>query len=322
MGPDGDIEVDGPGPHMIAGEEKYARSRTFIHATVDNNPYLMATGYIAMLDTSIKDPRERDMLRYGRFEGALQDRAGQLIPTDWIRKAQDRWKSTPPPEVPMCSISLDPAGGGPDNNVIVWRHDGWFSPLIVVPGKEMDDGGELAGLLLKHRKDGAVIVIDMGGGYGRSCYDVLNKNMGPHYIRKFVGAEAATARSPDGVTRLKNKRAQAYVKLRDALDPQQHGGSPIMLPPDTDLLADLAAVTFEEDAQTGAWKLGSKDKIREQLGRSPDRGDAVVMCWYYGEKGLFNLANYGINVKDGLRNLMGRGVNVILGHQEKRRPRR
>jgi hypothetical protein len=35
-----DREVDGPGPHMIDGEAVYARSRTFIRATLSDNPDL------------------------------------------------------------------------------------------------------------------------------------------------------------------------------------------------------------------------------------------------------------------------------------------
>src|SRR3954447_14295968 len=35
-----DQEVDGPGPHIMDGEPIYARSRTFIRATLSDNPDL------------------------------------------------------------------------------------------------------------------------------------------------------------------------------------------------------------------------------------------------------------------------------------------
>jgi len=70
--------------------------------------------------------------------------------------------------------------------------------------------------------------------------------------------------------------------MREALDPEQDGGSPIALPPDPVLAADLAAPR---------WRLGlrgieieSKDDIRDRIGRSPDRGDAVVMCLAEGQQ--------------------------------------
>ena len=44
-----DREVDGPGPHMIDGEPVCARSRTFIRATLSDNPDLARTGYASVL---------------------------------------------------------------------------------------------------------------------------------------------------------------------------------------------------------------------------------------------------------------------------------
>ena len=47
-----DREVDGPGPHMIDGEHVYARSRTFIRATLSDNPDLAQTNYASVLAKS------------------------------------------------------------------------------------------------------------------------------------------------------------------------------------------------------------------------------------------------------------------------------
>jgi hypothetical protein len=44
-----DREVDGLGPHIICGEPVYARSRTFIRATLSDNPDLARTGYASVL---------------------------------------------------------------------------------------------------------------------------------------------------------------------------------------------------------------------------------------------------------------------------------
>ena len=50
-----DREVDGPGPHMIDGEPVYARSRTFIRATLSDNPDLARTNYASVLAVSRKN---------------------------------------------------------------------------------------------------------------------------------------------------------------------------------------------------------------------------------------------------------------------------
>lgn len=98
----------------------------------------------------------------------------------------------------------------------------------------------------------------------------------------YKGAEGTTRRSLDGGFKLRNKRAAAYWLFREALDPGQPGGSPIALPPDPALLADLTAVTFEPTAH--GIDMESKDDVCERLGRSTDRGDATVMAWFEGPK--------------------------------------
>ena len=45
--------------------------------------------------------------------------------------------------------------------------------------------------------------------------------------------------------RFANKRAEAWWRFREALDPDQEGGSVIALPPDPQLRADLAAPVYE-----------------------------------------------------------------------------
>jgi hypothetical protein len=79
-----------------------------------------------------------------------------------------------------------------------------------------------------------------------------------------------------------NVRTAALWGMREALDPGQPGGSPIALPPDPKLLSDLVAPTFEITPQ--GIKAEPKEKVMERLGRSPDRGDTVVMCWYAGPR--------------------------------------
>src|SRR5574343_2022082 len=72
-GEEGDeIEVDGPGPHMIGGDLVVARSRTFIPAELADNPDLAATNYAATLAAL---PEElRAAYRDGRFDAGLKDR--------------------------------------------------------------------------------------------------------------------------------------------------------------------------------------------------------------------------------------------------------
>lgn len=276
-----DTEVDGPGPHLVEGQEVYARSRTFIRARLADNPDLAETDYDATLAAL---PEEfRAAYRDGRFDLALRDGAFQTIPTEWIRQALRRWTPQPPAGVPMCSMGVDASGGGTDPMIIAPRHDGWFAPLIVVAGRDLPIdrmGSHGAGIVVSHRRDNAKVIVDMGGGYGGGIFEHLKEN--GVETSAYKGAEGSTGRTTDRRLGFANKRSETIWRFREALDPDQPGGSPIMLPDDPQLVADLTATTFK--IGTRGIEVEAKDKVVARLGRSTDKGDAVVMAWSDGLK--------------------------------------
>ena len=78
-----------------------------------------------------------------------------------------------------------------------------------------------------------------------------------------------------GTLEFRNRRAEVWWKFREALDP--NSGEDIALPPDLELMADLTAPTWFLSTQ--GIQIEEKDAIKKRLGRSPDCGDAVVMCY-------------------------------------------
>lgn len=121
----------------------------------------------------------------------------------------------------------------------------------------------------------------MQGGYGAAAFERLKDN-GIHAY-SFKGVEKATGRTRDGKLRFVNKRTEAYWRMREALDPDQPGGSPIALPPDQKLAGQLTAVHYEMTAN--GIKAEDKIEVVKRLGGSPDKADAVVMAWYRGSTG-------------------------------------
>jgi len=327
-------EVDGAGPHTFnhddgTTETIKARSRTFIRARLDDNPYLMQTDYGANLDAL---PAElRLAYRDGRFDMSLEDNPRQVIPTSWITAAQERWrerfKGKAPDYVPMCAIGTDVAQGGKDETVFAPRHDGFYTELITVPGKDTPTGASVVALLVQHRRDGALPVIDMGGGYGGATSERLDENNINH--SKYKGAAGSTAKSKCGSFYFANKRAEAYWKFREALDPEQPGGSDIALPDDSKLVADLTAPKFDvKRAKSGMEvKITRKEDLVEALGRSPDRGDAVIMAWTDGDKAdthakLWHSNNGSPSVSMGYANRRGgsyTGGQASMGYSNRRR---
>jgi len=273
-----EIEVDGAGPHDIGGEEIMARSRTFIPGKLSDNPDLSATNYAATLAAL---PEElRAAYKDGRFDVALKDGAFQAVPTAWVREAIDRWTEKPPANAPMCGMGVDVAQGGKDKTTLAMRHDGWYDYFISVDGKDTPDGKSVAALVVKHRRDSARVVIDMGGGYGGAAYEHLKDN-GIDVVG-YKGSEKYLGRTSDRQLKLFNKRSAAIWKFREALDPSQPGGSRIMLPDDPELVADLTAPTFKIGPQ--GIQVEPKVDVCKRLGRSTDKGDAAVMAWIDGLK--------------------------------------
>jgi hypothetical protein len=122
--------------------------------------------------------------------------------------------------------------------------------------------------------------MDVGGGYG----EAVNLRLKDNDITPapFNGANQSTEMTKDGTLSFANKRTEAWCKFSEALDPDQPDGSAIALPPDPELGADLCTPTWKLTARGIA--LESKDEIRKRFGRSPGKGDAVVMCWSEGNE--------------------------------------
>lgn len=308
--PDGsDLEVDGPTPIELPGANgpSIPSSRSFIPAKLKDNPYLIDTGYQAKLD-GLPEPI-RSAVRDGNFMAARQDADFQVIPTAWVIAAQARWQPDGNRGLSMTAIGLDPAGGGRDSAELAFRYGGWYAPLISAKGEETADGSATAATVVRYRRDSCPVVVDVGGGYGGGVIVRLKDNQIPY--RPFNGAGESLGKDKASGLRFVNKRAEAWWKFREALDPDQDGGSPIALPPDPELRADLTAPTWELKAR--GIQLESKDDIRERLGRSPGKGDAVVMALSEGDKAAARKLQGNLP--------LGRAPVVNLGHSTAKRRR-
>lgn len=215
--------------------------------------------------------------------------------------AQERWNQNGHVNREMTAMSFDCAGGGDDAAVLAYRYGEWVAPLIGRKGAETADGLAMAGMIIENRRDNAAIVIDVGGGYAGSVIERLKDN-GIDYYR-FNGAQASIATAKGSGLKFHNKRAEAWWRLREELDPDQEGGATIALPPDSELRADLAAPRWKMSSR--GIQLEEKTDIRKRIGRSTDRGDAVVMCLTEANKALARRAMGGSRGGRMPRNITG-----------------
>lgn len=263
---DEDVEVESAEPIQWHGETVHPKSRTFIPSSVEDNPFLAQTGYKATLQ-ALPEPLRSQML-HGDFAAGREDDPWQVIPTEWIKKAQERWTETT--DKPMSTMGVDVARGGRDETILAPRHGTYFAPLIAVPGKSTPDGPAVSALVVQHLRDGATIMIDVVG-VGASPYDHLKG--AKLDITPISSADKSYETDRTGKLTFQNKRSELWWRMREALDPVH--GSDLALPPDRKLMADLA---------TPRWKLLGGGKIAvenkedciKRLGRSPDHGDAAV----------------------------------------------
>jgi len=262
-----DLEVDGPGEHQTAsGKMRKAESRTFIPSKVEDNPFLMETGYDATLD-ALPEPL-RSMMRDGNFQAGKMENPFQVIPSEWVKAAQARW-SEDGKKTPMDSIGQDVARGGRCETIISRRHGSWYDKLLAFPGAATPDGPSAAAVALAAQKDGAPIHVDVVG-VGTSPYDHL-KSAGVHVVG-INGADVGHGTDKSGRLRFYNLRAQLWWQFREALDP--NAVPPIALPPGQDVRADLCAPTWT--LRAGKILIESKDDLIKRIGRSPDKGDAII----------------------------------------------
>jgi len=271
-----DQEVPGPEPVMVGDDMVRPKSRTFIPSSVNDNLFLLSTGYKATLQ-ALPEPLRSKMLS-GDFNAGASDPAWQVIPTEWAKAAQGRWKERDTKGT-MTAMGFDPARGGIDKSCLAPRHGNWFDRLISAPGAVTKDGPTAAAFVVPYVRDGAPICVD-SIGIGSSALDfMVGLNL---HVFAVNAAEGSTAMTKAGNLRFRNRRAEMYWRLREALDPT--APDPIALPPDPELLADLTAVRYKvvTMGRLAALQMLSKDDIREMLGRSPDKGDAVAMTFVEG----------------------------------------
>lgn len=265
-----DVEVEDDEPIIFRGRKLYPKSRTFIPANVRDNPYLFNTGYESHL-AGLPDEL-REALLEGRFDVNQFSHAFQLIPNDWIDKAQARW--TQYPSGPPTCLGVDVARGGRDKTVITIAHGTWFRQ-IAIPGKQTPDGPSVTRLIMSVLDELKAIVpvyID-SIGVGGSPFDDLRYREIP--VIEMNATRAATATDKTGTLKFKNSKAWWCWSLREALDPVY--GQGIAIPPDRELRDELAS--FRYGYSDRSIHMQDKDDIKARIGRSPDKSESLIYAW-------------------------------------------
>lgn len=216
---------------------------------------------------------ENSALYQGRVLGNFHaDDEQSVIPLAWLEAAIERWHQwdadgRPMPEEPVKGwVGIDVGRGG-DETVLAKR----LGPALILSANRSRDTMTTAALAQSTGLRPIVDVIGVGAG----VYDRL-KEIGAKPLA-YTGSGKSTLRDRSRQFGFVNVRSAAYWRLRELLDPDQEPN--LALPPDDLMLSDLTTPQWE--VTTGdppKIKITNKDVVVEKLGRSPDRGDAVVMA--------------------------------------------
>ena len=259
-------------PIQNGSETIYPRSRTFIPAKLDDNPFLSSDERYRSILQSLPEPL-RSMMLNGDFHASAIADPWQIIPTEWVRAAQRRYLEREKPQVPLTAVGLDPARGGRDNFSMSKRYDNYFDELVYWPGAIVQDGPTGAELVHQSLGDEIPGVINLDiGGIGSSVFDSLN----PMYNNVIAvnSASASNYRDKSGKLKMRNMRAELYWRGRDALDPS--GGDDIVLPPGNEIVADLCSARYK--LTTSGVLVEEKEEIKKRIGRSPDKGESILLA--------------------------------------------
>lgn len=266
-----------PKPMQIGSELLEPRSRTFIAARLEDNPFLRDSGYRSVLQ-SLPEPL-RSQLLYGDTKIQQDDSIWQVIPTAWVEAAMERWLPYPQ-ALEQTHLGVDVARGGKDFTIIAERYANWIAELHYYPGQSTPDGIIVAKQIFGHLKaKNTKIQIDVIG-VGAAVVDCCTKD-GLKTIPLQSSGAAVDSYSKEPITDVTglltflNKRALWWWNMRELLNPANN--TLVALPKDAKLKEDLTAPRWSESGKV--IKVESKDDIIKRLGHSTDRGDAVIYAF-------------------------------------------
>jgi hypothetical protein len=218
----------------------------------------------------------------GEFHATDED---SLIPLGWIEAAIERWRDwddagRPPLAVQTPRVrGVDVARSGSDSTIFAHRIGYLIAQLETYDSEDTMRTAARIGPQIHVADDerphvaGVVDTIGIGAG----VFDRLRELKLP--VHPYTGSARTLYRDRTREYGFKNTRSGAYWHLRELLDPAYD--SVVMLPPDELMISDLTTPTW--DIESGAPPkivVEKKEDVVARLGRSPDRGDAVVMAFW------------------------------------------
>jgi len=230
------------------------------------------------------DQRWVDVFAHGKFP--KEDEEKQIILASWLDRHTEAWHE----ELPVQAIGLDVAASkkGDETVLAVGGEAGVAHIHTVRRSDTMETVGWVMSLV------GDLYSIDLSLGQTPVCVDVdgLGKGVGDRLkeLGVWVVPHVGNSPSKEDPRRYQNFRAETYGELARRLDPTgAWGEDTFALPSDHKLLEELVAPEKIIASDGVRFRITPKDvhsgrknnvlSLRDKLGRSPDRSDAVAYMY-------------------------------------------
>ena len=228
----------------------------------------------------------------GQYRSAVlaefpEDAIEALCRRAWLERAQQRWRGAPPfnPHAETI-LGLDIARLGGDAcalavrqgivlyEVVTWRGLDTTETLERVFDELRRLGVDPAHRAAPPRWDprplAPLTIVCDEVGVGAGPFDQLRRAAAADVI----GFNGGRRPSREGEGKFVNTKSESYWHLRRLLE-----ADGIALPADPKLADELCGMRYKTEPTSGKIALEAKDEVRARLGRSPDRGDAVMMAF-------------------------------------------
>ena len=239
------------------------KHRAFIQSLVSDNKHI-SKHYIGQL--SKLDEISKQRLLYGNWD--YEDTDGKLMAYDKILEAfsVDAERGTK-------YITADIARYGADKTVIVlWDGLNAESFKIIDSSSMVEVAEAIRAMQMQHQVLLSNIIVDEDG-VGGGAKDILRCKGFVNNSRPLKGENYT------------NLKSQCYYMLADLINKGELGINTNDISIKQQLIDELSIVKRKDADKDGKLAIIGKDKIKLELGRSPDISDAIMMRMYYEAKG-------------------------------------
>lgn len=226
--------------------------------------------------------RPNDLFRVKVLGEFPEEAEGTLVPMSWIEAANNRWDEITASGFTAkdpLRIGTDVAGMGRDNTIHCKRYGHYVHKFDVqpMPLNRAEIHMSIAGTLVQFLRDRKTKAFIDTIGEGAGVYSrLIEQKYGNAYSAK-ASYNARNLSDLTGERRFTNMRAFMYWALRDAMNPAFNDD--FALPKDEELIEELSNTTYEVDS-SGKIKIVDKADIIENIGRSPDKSDALALTFF------------------------------------------